>query len=267
MQLQHHVNAPNPGNWARTKGVALYNGWIVCVLDHDRVYSFADAYRYAPHVKFLNLKTDLDLARFVRTYGPLYPPGSDELRVRQEETKLWWSFQRRLKARVNLLEAFRRSKTDPDRLRGALLEHLRVNLDEWKDHPGLSHWGFICGQLSVTQEPEEWVSQAGLPLIRDAASYCIRRSFSFRVALQATWKDRRPELLAAPEALILLEALEWMVCEDEVRRHPLLFCQECGTAFRPPTRHARKFCSYDCAHRVAARKWRRRDLRQKRKRS
>jgi hypothetical protein len=63
----------------------------------------------------------------------------------------------------------------------------------------------------------------------------------------------------------LEEALSWMVWFDEYSNHPLQCCEECLKIFRPQTGHKRKFCDDPrCGKRVAARKWRKADLANKR---
>jgi hypothetical protein len=75
--------------------------------------------------------------------------------------------------------------------------------------------------------------------------------------------SRRPHVIAIWKLRNLEDALQWMVWRDEWAEQPLQYCVECNDPFRPDTKHRRKYCSFECAHKVAARNW----ARQKRKKT
>ena len=52
---------------------------------------------------------------------------------------------------------------------------------------------------------------------------------------------------------------------DLLRRQPVSYCEECNKAFCPENKHERKYCSPECGHKVAARKWARNKRKQGRK--
>jgi hypothetical protein len=56
----------------------------------------------------------------------------------------------------------------------------------------------------------------------------------------------------------LEDALHWMVWQDVFQNHPFQFCAECRKLFQPDTRHEKKFCSPECAHRKTGREWQKR---------
>ena len=269
MQVQHRINLGTEHLLQpRCKGVAVYDGWLVCALDHSRGYSLQETYEDAPHAEFLNLKTDVDLASFIRKCGPLdsLSPNST---VRNVSTSACWSFQRLLKSLVDLLVAFKQS-TGPSggRLRSALGDFLLAE-KAWKcafvNSSELSISTFFSQAFSLPEDPVRWVQQVSLWLIREAVAYCINVSFRFDVRLRATWKDRCPKIEPGFTLVSLRDALKWMIYRDESRQRPLVFCDECGRAFRPESAHTRNFCSLECGHRRTAREWRRRDLRRRKR--
>jgi len=266
--MLHDVNADNNAKWPRCKAVRLDETDVVCVLD-DSLYSLTEAYRYAPHVRFLGVETPLDLLRFVHTYGPLNGPlKGPESRIPAER---YWLFQRKLKAFVKLMDTFKRSKGARDDLRDALLnflqeDHREQELLSLPYSPQLTKAKLISDQFSLPEEPEIWVFHRDADVIREASAYCIRNGLWVHSGLNAIWRGRRPEIIATFELGSLYVALEWMIWQDVFRQKPLLVCQECGTVVRPKTAHERKYCSHECGHRVAARKWRRRDLHWNRRR-
>jgi hypothetical protein len=56
----------------------------------------------------------------------------------------------------------------------------------------------------------------------------------------------------------IIGALYWMVWQDVYRERQFQFCSECRKLFQPEWRHAKKFCSQECAHRKTQREWRQR---------
>jgi len=261
MQVKKHLNATSPGQWFRCKSAKISRGHLICALDPAHRYSLMDSYKYAPHVRFLNAKTGDALTSFVRTYGPL------DMRT-DLPVDFYWTFQEWLQGWVGLVDAFKRSKDEPDRLREALHHYLDADRRKYAAWgiPGsdLSDSMFLSERYSLPPDPGQWIPQASPDRIREATTFCLSSSELIRVGLQATWRGRQPEINPTFILGNLRQALIWMVWQDESRKRPVGICVECGTCFRAETAHERKYCKYECAHRATAREWRREDLRRKR---
>ncbi len=243
----------------------IQEGQLVCALNFERAYSFLDAYRNAPHMQFVNMETDADLVRFVRTYGPLHSLTT------QSPTRYYWSFRDWLKAFMKLIHAFKKSRRLPEGLRKALLDFLIADRLEWEATEIRSYSEFLFARelsrkLRVSEDPDQWVPQEPVPVVQEAVAHCINLAFTFNAGFHATLGEMGPEIEASFKLDNLLTALKWMTWQDEFRQRPLRFCEECGNAFLPIPANKTKFCTYDCGHLVAAREWRRRNSREKKQR-
>lgn len=250
MQVQHHVNAIPFGFWPRCRTVGIDRNRLQCVLDPARAYNFVDAYRYAPHKQFLNVKTEAGLAGFVRTWGPLYLVHHDKRSEPVSEIIVYWKFQRWFCGLVKLVQTFEQPRSGLKSLRESLREFLRAEKEWHVDDLGTLSLSYL---FRVPQDPDQWVPNADEPLIREVAAFCVKTSLKVSVALQATVRARHCEVRAGPEVHTLQDAIQWMYWQDVFLKRPVLCCPECRTFFLPTTAHARKFCSFECAHRVAAR--------------
>ena len=292
MQYQHHVNIEE-GFWPPGENVSIRDGQIYCELAMVRAYDLVESYRRDPHLAFLRLKTERELVSFIQTWGPLYRFSQEEVAGTVIPAKTYWTFQRWLKALVNLLGACKRCHGE----REALWEFLEADSEKsdtvavhipGKGHlqqPILKDRNEVLRILRGTGNPTvlqvkllhffslrhdlaKWLDQANLSDVRMAVSLTLEETPRVKGAsLLVRWSARRSQIVPRWEVDDLMEALEWMVWHDEWSQHPLLFCQACREAYRPKTAHRTKYCTPECAHRVAARNWRRRDsLRIKRKR-
>jgi hypothetical protein len=103
-----------------------------------------------------------------------------------------------------------------------------------------------------------WLDSRSLPDLRSAIAFVLQIvPLGATGFLQCTHRSRKPIVRARWSIPSLEEALGWMVWYDEFTRNPLVCCHACRKIFRPETAHTRKYCSYECAHRVAAREWQR----------
>lgn len=261
MQVQHHVNVLAPGAWPRCRSVMIRGEELHCDVDWQHLYHLEDAYSAQPHVAFLKIRTDEDLRAFTQKWGPLVlpsSPGSEvTLPVRQS-----WSRQRRLAAFIGLV----RSVRDGENEREALEEFLTAESETWGITKGISLVilsRFFPALTDGRGAMPDVIREAELKTIRAAVAAEIREaplpgSPGFDVRL------RRPgEVVARWKIDTLQDALRWMVWRDEWAGRPLTYCTECNTPFCPKTKHRRKYCSFECAHKVAARNW----ARQKRKKT
>jgi len=277
MQLQHDVNTIL---WPLCRNVVIEGGSrLSCTLDYERAYSFMDAYRHAPHVEFLNMGSDRDLIRFVERYGPLYfvnkdgSPiylGREKERMPVTSTTCYWTLRRWLKSLLQLVSDSRTGRE----VRQSLLEFLAADFAASKElnnrYRVRGPASFALTYLKVTKCPnaprlQDWLQEADDVLLQEGAARVIRASICVEARLQVRVGRRKAEIGAGFSIPNLAQALQWMCWQDEFRRRPIVFCSECGTAMRPPDARERKFCGYKCAHRVAARIWRRKDLASKRR--
>lgn len=264
MQVQHHVNQSPLANWPRCKTVTVAGDHLVCVLDFAHTYKFTGAYRYAPHTQFLNLKTDEDLARFVRTWGPLYMVNDKGQSEPLSDISVYRRFQAWFGALVKLAYTFEQPRPEQESLRESLREFVSAEKEWSGNNMGImainllysvpqDHRSMRAQRRVAAQDPDRWIPKADEAVIRQAAAFCIESSLHVSVGIRATVRTRQCEVRAGPEVRTLLDALKWMYWQDLSMRRPVLCCPECRTFFSPTTAHAQKFCTYECAHRVAAR--------------
>jgi len=262
MQLQHHVNP-----WHRCEAVALCPGNLVCALDGTSTYDLVESYDERPHLEFLNVKNDLDLAVFVRSWGPLWSIRDGPTAV--IAVRPYWLFHQWLKALVHLINEFR-SGRDLAGLRKSLIRYALAADERSRALLGVEGFDLQLLRIQffsfVSCDPDRWFCDAGMSVLREAASFCVSGSLKVVSGLQATWKPTPPRIGWRSEVENLEDAIKWMVWHDIAGRRPLTFCHECGNAFIPESAHMRKYCGYECSHRVAAREWRRRDLRKNKER-
>ena len=238
--------------WPRAKEVGVHRNRLLFVLDDKRTYKLADAYRYAPHVQFINLKNNLELASFVRAFGPLYFVHQNGQSTPVTDTNIYWSFQRWLKSLVKLIEAFQESRSERESLLGF------INADrQWSRDGSLAL--LLSYSFSLPKRPEQWIPKADKATVRKAMAHSIETSLHVRANLQAG----SSKVTTRWAINTLQDALKWMVWYDVFRQNPVLSCQECGEHFRPETKHLQKYHSPKCAHRAAARESARR-IRRKR---
>jgi hypothetical protein len=282
MEVQHHINA---GFWPRGEHVSLEdrNGqrYVQCSLALDRDYELAAAYTYAPHTAFMNLMSDEDVAQFVSSWGPLRLSDAERATgLSMMRLDAFWAFQRRFAAFGKLLESFGRAAQERVRLR----EYLAISEEESKVR-GLgspsSQTVFVATWLQTDRLAQQlapkaygtdifdqlispWLEKASPESARGVIAHLVENaSFAPPAYLKAEWKRRRPRITATLGLENLEDALEWMIWNSYWLESPLMFCRECHKAFRPETAHRRKYDSPECAHRATARRWRRKDLRQK----
>jgi len=238
-------------------------------VDWERKYDLTDLPKRAQlHVRFLNLKTDEDLIGFMRAWGPLWQTLPAQIVT---PCLQYWAFQKRLKAALEL--ARNAPFSDAAGLKAAILEYVAADDDYHQQGPigkpgeaGLT--AFNLGLLYAPQHlrlrnpenvphPKEWIPNASLSALREVAADCLRGGFDF--GLRAAWKGGRLHYAWKPAVSTLAGAIELSLWNSLTGERPVGLCDECGIAFLPESAHAKKFCSYGCAHRVAMRAWRKRN--------
>jgi len=122
-------------------------------------------------------------------------------------------------------------------------------------------------QYGITEDTGSWIRRSDLEMVRGAVETVLRNTSLVRgMYLDCSDRNGKPHIEAHWTVPNLEQALPWMVWYDVLNQHSLLFCREekCRKAFRAKNAHRRKYCSKKCAHRVAARNWRNKDLKEKR---
>jgi hypothetical protein len=249
------------GFWPRCREVSITDEKIVCVLTPERSYDLVWAYQYDPHVRLINCATDEQLLSFVHAWGPLsvsydeWNRGSCSLPLSR-----YWIFQLWLKGFVNLVSAFKDSANE----REALHEFIKADIDDWRSSaiaPPHSEPLPILGmksQFGIGGEISTWLRDSPLRTLRSAIQFLIEvMPVEVHPRLMCIRRSGKPAVEARWSVDSLQVALKWMVWYDEFTQHPLICCQACRKVFRPETAHPRKYCSYECAHRIAAREWQR----------
>jgi len=267
--MRKHVNsAITLPIWPRGRNVQIEGPWLKCELDSERKYSLMKVYSRKPHVAFINVKSERELITFVQTWGPLSIPAGSPQQTSWMQTQWYWNFQRDLRVTAGLLRAFCQREGEEK----ALAEYLAVKKEQNRSTETPSteeiYLATFSQQLaglsdSVALVPE-WNAKTDVSSRHRAIADLIEKAFTSTARMHADWKERTPRIEALWELNNLEDALTWMVFQDAIHDRLPQICPECQEVFRPSYRHKMKFCSFECAHRVAARNWRRRDSKRKR---
>lgn len=255
--MKHHEHVTTL--WPRCSRVEIQGDHLACTVDWKRTYDLAVTPKRAQlHIRFLRLKTNQDLAEFIRAWGPLWAilkPAVPEHTIMPSVQ--CWAFQRRLKAGLQLARNAR--PHDAAWLRSAILEYIAADDDYYQNALGEPRKGPAGFFMSLIHEgrdvhPRAWLPEAPLSVLRRVATECPGGSFSF--ALRAAWKDGQLHYRWQPTLYSLGEAIELELWSSLAGVRPVTICDECQTPFLPDSAHPRKFCSYRCAHRSTVRAWR-----------
>lgn len=279
MQLQHYVRQPDDqakSLWYRPVAVTVSADRLIVDLRGCRLYSLTEAYRYSPHAAFLQLRADpAELADFVKTWGPLFVlPGKMGLETLGwynaplEDIETYWLFQRFLRTKLDLLQAFKRNWLEPEKSRQALDRFLSAETDVIKrgyeryasplDNT-LSFEGSDAQLFGLnTKQLKTHLSPPGGGSLKDwqlnLALY-ILHSFRIETTLIPNITSRRRQIIPYWYLGSLWDAFHWMIWSDYNRQRPLGICFECGKVFASESAHRRKYCSPKCGHRVAVRSY------------
>jgi hypothetical protein len=250
MKSQLPVNAVLGQKWFRCRRVEFVGETVNWELSRTGEYDFLSAYAQAPHVQLIRATDDDSLRAFVRSWGPFRLfleawTGSDSLARYRRERDL-------LRSWALLFEAIQKN----DGTRAAVLDVLRLDPK--------SHAIVIRGMLRIPGESHRSLDEDAFGRIAHAsekefAGVCEHVVGSFpspnrTIAIDRT--GRQPKLVAKPLVVGLMNALHWMLEEDIAAQRAIKRCAErnCGRFIVFSSEHSREFCSYECAHRRAARK-------------
>ncbi len=267
MLVQHHVKSQKAGFWPRCREVSIVNEQVRCELAGERPYDLILSYQKNPHIQLINCATDEQLVSFVRAWGPLGPSVAELNRGScSAPLSRYRSFQNWLRRFFNLLVAFKDSSGE----REALQEFVTAEIDVWRcsaiasQGEPLSILG-LKTQFGIEGDLSTWLTDSPIVTVRLAVRLMIEvMPVNVHPQLSCVRRSGKPALEARWSVDSLDVALKWMVWYDEFTQHPLICCQACRKVFRPDTAHARKFCTYECAHRIAARKWQRKQIKTRR---
>lgn len=269
MQIRKHVHAAiAPDFWPRCSEVHAEEGLLFYRFGGAEAYDIVRAYQKEPHIEFLNCQSAEDFCRFLRRWGPLLV--SPEQLDRGWATARLRSYEavaRFLRTMLKMMDACRRGKGE----RESLIEFIAAFV-EYDDDPELQcllredltlYLGERGGGPPPNADPAEWAREAGAPEVRKALALLVETWFRApnRWGLRVSQTTKGGvEIKPSFELYTLLDGLRWMIFYDEWNRRSPTLCAECPTIFRPSSMHEKIFCSPECAHRSANRRWRRKDL-------
>jgi hypothetical protein len=233
--------------WERCSNVSI-SGDILRWNPGGKTYGLLDSYKDAPHRELMAADTDDQLRVFVRKWGPLRHSSTGQ------DSVAWYRLERDLLlANVR----FKQAAAACSRLREAFLR--LIELSNGQDT--ISH--LLSWNPPYCQNQKEmtiWCNLASeLELENAAIAFfdlfpitAMPRYFAKRVGRRL---DIRPSLFINN----LIEAIRWMVWQDEFLKQPFYFCKRCRKFFEPEDPRRTTFCDDVCAKRYTDRaSWRRR---------
>ncbi len=261
----------NEGSWIRCRKVEIRGENIVSDLALDRPYDLAGSYPKDPHLQFLNCKTDSDIVRFVRAWGPSFLKNvggaDDELRkgVVVRPIARYRADLRRFKAVKGILEAAKGNRDERDALHEFVAADEEVTQFDPIHKPGDAP--FLQSSIRLWQRVEgniyDWIRAGSLFQVRIALKFCVESevSSSWSGGVRVVPYKGKTKVVPCYRLSTLETALSWMVWFDEWNASTPKACPACHTVFRPPSQHKMKYCSTKCAHRIAMQMYRERKKR------
>lgn len=259
MKVQNHIKTCDGTAWYRCKHVEFAGENAIWELSQSSRYTFFEAYRQTPHRQLIEADNDPALRAFVKSWGPLRFSldawsGRDLIETYRRERDV-------LTARVRLLASVK----EPEMQRPVLLELSEISRQDISVQIFLNQLRQqfqIPGSLApgFDENIRLWLEAVEQKQIQAATVYLVPR---FLLSLEppsfTVERSARQDVLRATLGITsLMGALNWMVWQDVFQEHPFQFCAECRNLFQPDTRHEKKFCSPECAHRKTAREWQKR---------
>ena len=252
MKDQNHINIRG-GDWSRCKSVEFANERATWELSKSGRYSFFEAYQMTPHRQLIQASDDDSLRLFVNAWGPLRASldqwsGSDPIETYRKERD-------KLAATVRLLASVEEKEMQRSALLG-LLEFSRNDATTRTLFRGLRTHFQIPGHFPTGFDTnlQPWLETSTQKQIERATTFLVSALTVFSLPSFTVEQSRTGNRLRASLGIHnLANALEWMVWQDVFQERPFQFCGECRKLFQPDTRHEKKYCSFECAHRKTAR--------------
>lgn len=256
------------GHWMRCSRVGIENRDIVCHLDWTRSYDLEKAYPKDPHVQFLNCVTDEKILHFTRAWGPLYlrttGDANDEWQTGRVRRPLaeYRAAVRRFRSVKGILEAAKGNGEE----RAAVCEFLAADEEAsrlslfYKPDELPYHQFSLKLTLRVECSIFDWMRTAAIAEIRKALKYCVEAEVTmpWTGGVRVVSYKGRTKVMPSYRLFTLRDALAWMTWLDVWNASPPTVCPACHTVFRPSSLHKKKYCSYNCAHRIAMQEYRQR---------
>lgn len=267
----------NEGHWMRCTRVEIEGGDLICDLNWNRTYDIEKSYPKDPHVQFLNCKTDEDLLRFTRAWGPLYlrsTGGSDDEwktgRARRSLAE-YQAVLRRFRAVKGILEAAKGNGDERETLAAFLAaDEADFQLSSLYSPGEPTNYQFtLTLWFNIDGSTADWTVIAPIAQIRQALKHCVEAEVTmpWTGGVRVVPHKRRTKVIPSYGLSTLKDALAWMMWFDEWNTNPPTVCPACHKVFRAPSLHKMKYCSYPCAHRIAMRNYRQRKSSSKKPRS
>ncbi|MHB8391407.1 MAG: hypothetical protein ACYDBH_17805 [Acidobacteriaceae bacterium] len=253
MQVQHPINATDGASWYRCKRVVFENGAAMWELSRKGRYDLLAQYPHGPHRQLVESRDDYALRAFIHAWGPLAYSltawsGSDPIASYRRERDT-------LRAWVRLLTAIQKFENLGD----AMIDLLRIDAGPFAI-PIRGHLG-LPGDLQAgfDDEMENRVAFASKGELKWICEYLVGAfPLPFTPAFRIDETGKGFALRAAIGGHSLVTALYWMVWQDIFMGNPFQFCEECHSLIPQTSRHIKKFCSQECAHRKTGRVWQQR---------
>ena len=221
-----------------------------------------------PHLQLLNCRSDESIVRFTRAWGPLYlrttggPDDGWQMGQLRRPLTVYRAAIRRFCGVKGILEAASGIGDERD----TLAEFLAADEEDFKlsalYKPGAEphHQFSLKLWLKIGSNIFGWVRTAPISEIRSALKYCVEAEVTmpWTGGVRVMPHKGRTRVVPSYRLHSLKEALDWMLWFDEWNTNPPTACPACHTVFRPPSLHKKKYCSYNCAHRIAMQKYRER---------
>jgi hypothetical protein len=209
----------------------------------------------------MNARQEDEMVEFVNAWGPLWMT-FDECRDARSVAHPMARYQaerRWITAIKELIHPVGGTISERERL----TEYFEAEAELNKDSVALLSFSL---SFAVRESLVEWATTADIENVHAGINFAIKLSnLAPPPDVWIDWKNKKRTPNAGWQFLDLEQALRWMVWFDGYQEDPVYCCQECRTFFKSDSKHRRKFCSTSrCAQRVAARKWREKDLAKKR---
>lgn len=245
MELRHHIDIPT--QLPKCRRAVLVGDELRWDFFEGKYFDVMTAYKDGPHRDLIAARDDDQLRLFVRKWGPLVSNSSKRAPVS------WYRDQRdQFAALTQLLAAIEIPALRRPALRNLLplvtkglgplhlFEHLKPTLG------------------GILNEKRSWCDEASQHEI-DGKCFEIVNGLPFNWTPQfSARRYRRTGILTATIFMhSLWEALLWMIWTDVANKNPFKFCEECNGLIMGTTKHARKFCTEECAKRKTDREWKR----------
>ena len=259
MRSQSHINLTEGLNWYRCKRVEFTGETASWELSRTGRYEFMDAYEMTPHRQLIRATDDNSLRAFVKAWGPLRSvlsswSGSDPIVE-----------YRRRRDRLVVATLLLASVEEPELQRSALVGFVKsLSADEMFPYilGGLRKRYRVASDIGNAEKEnhEEWVESLNQTQLKEVTAE-LAPYFAVSAISPTYYVERRRAgsvLKASLKLHNLSEAMVWMIWQDVFQNHPIQFCVECRQLIEFKGHHAKRFCSFECAHRKTAREWQRR---------